>query len=143
MTNAKQFNCPECAWSITDPKGTEDLMKFVEMHKEMQHPKMMATKAEIMGLVKDVDVGMPGHGKLDKESVLNELKKIPGMNELTAQALYIYGIHSVDELIGKNADEVYLEMSKRRDVPADTCFILLNGLRTAVVYANTMVTKQR
>jgi hypothetical protein len=143
MTTAKQFNCPNCAWSITDPLGTGDLMKFVQMHKDTAHPEMMATKEEIMGMVKEVEVGMPGHPKMDKESVLNDLKKIPSMNELTAQALYIYGIHSVDELIGKNADEVYLEMSKRHDVPADTCFLLLNGLRTAVVYANTRVTKKR
>jgi hypothetical protein len=143
MPYAKQFNCPNCAWSLTDPLGTEDLMKFVQMHKEVAHPDMKATNEEIMSRIKDVEVGLPGHPKTDKESVMNELKKIPGMSELTAQALYIYGIHSVDELIGKNADEVYLEMSKRSDVPADTCFLLLNGLRTAVMYANTMVTKKR
>ncbi len=143
MTTAKQFTCPTCGWSITDPSGTEDMMKFVQMHKDMHHPDMKATKEQIMTMVKDVEIGLPGHPPMDKESVLNDLKKIPGMNELTAQALYIYGIHSVDELIGKNADEVYLNMSKRQDVPADTCFLLLNGLRTAVKYANTMVTKKR
>jgi hypothetical protein len=143
MTTAKQFTCPTCGWSITDPSGTEELMKFVQMHKEMNHPDMKATKDEIMASVKDVDIGLPGHPPMDKENVLSALKKIPGMSELTAQALYIYGIHSVDELIGKNADEVYLDMSKRHDVPADTCFLLLNGLRTAVTYANTMVTKKR
>ncbi|HEY3420774.1 MAG TPA: helix-hairpin-helix domain-containing protein [Methanomassiliicoccales archaeon] len=143
MTTAKQFTCPTCGWSITDPSGTEELMKFVQMHKDMKHPDMKATKDQIMAMVKDVEIGLPGHPPMDKDSILSDLKKIPGMNELTAQALYIYGIHSVDELIGKNADEVYLEMSKRHDVPADTCFLLLNGLRTAVTYANTMVTKKR
>ena len=118
-------------------------MKFVEMHQETQRRDMMATKAQIMGMVKNVEVGVPGHAKIDKGSVLNELRKIPGMNELTAQALYIYGTHSVDGLIGENTDEVCMEMSKRRNVQADTCFTLLNGLRTAVIYANTMVTKLR
>jgi hypothetical protein len=104
---------------------------------------MKATDNEIVGMIKEVEVAQPGHPKADKESTLNDLRKIPGVSELTVQALYIYGIHSVDELIGKNADEVYLEMSKRHDIPADTCFLLLNGLRTAVIYANTMVTKRR
>lgn len=143
MPSAKQFNCPNCDWSLTDPLGAEDLMKFVQMHKESAHPDMKATREDIMGMFKDVEVGLAGHPKTDKESTLNELRHIPGVSELTVQALYIYGIHSVDELIGKNADEVYLDMSKRHDIPADTCFLLLNGLRTAVVYANTMVTKKR
>ena len=143
MKTAKQYACPECDWTIIDPNGSEEMMKFVHLHNEKQHPDMIASEEEQSGLIKDVEKNPTGHPGMDKESVLNDLKKIPGMNELTAQALYIYGIHSVDELIGKNADEVYLEMSKRRDVPADTCFILLNGLRTAVVYANTMVTKKR
>jgi hypothetical protein len=123
--------------------GMEDMMNMVQMHKEKHHPEMKASKEQIMSMVKDVEIGLPGHPPMDKESVVGELKKIPGMNELTAQALYIYGIHSVDELIGKNADEVYLDMSKRHDVPADTCFLLLNGLRTAVKYADTRVTKKR
>lgn len=143
MTTAKQFTCPTCGWSITDPSGSVDMMKFVQMHKDMHHPDMKATPEQIMGMVKDVEIGMPGHQAMDRDTVVTDLRKIPGMNELTAQALYIYGINSADELIGKNADEVYLEMSKRRDVPADTCFLLLNGLRTAVKYANTMVTKER
>ena len=143
MTMAKQFTCPTCGWSITDPKGMEDMMKIVQMHKDMHHPDMKDSKEHIMSIVKDVEIGLPGHPPMDKETVVASLSKIPGMGELTAQALYIYGIQSVDELIGKNADEVYLEMSKRHDIPADTCFLLLNGLRTAVKYADTMVTKKR
>jgi hypothetical protein len=119
------------------------MMKFVQMHKDKQHPDMKANNEQIMAMVKDVEIGLPGHPSMDKETVLNNLRNIPGMNELTAQALYLYGIHSVDELIGKNADEVYLEMSKRHDVPADTCFLLMNGLRTAVQYSNTTVAKKR
>lgn len=82
------------------------------------------------------------HHDLDKETVLNNLRKIPGMNELAAQALYIYGIQSVEELIGKNADEMYLDMSKRHDIPADTCSLLINALRITVKYANTKVGKK-
>lgn len=82
------------------------------------------------------------HHDLDKETVLSNLRKIPGINELAAQALYIYGIQSVEELIGKNADEMYLEMSKRHDIPADTCSLLINALRISVKYANTKVGKK-
>ena len=143
MVTAKQFSCPQCSWSITDPSGSEEMTKFVQMHKDKQHPDMKMTKEQIMATVKDVEIGLPGHPSMDKETVLNTLRKIPGMNELTAQALYIYGIHSVDELVGKNADEVYLDMSKRHDVPADTCFLLINGLRTAVKYSNTIGMQKR
>jgi hypothetical protein len=104
---------------------------------------MKATNEQVMAMFKDVEIGLPGHPPMDEKTVIGNLRKIPGMTELTAQALYIYGIHSADELIGKNADEVYIEMSKRHDVPADTCFLLLNGLRTSVAYANTLVTKNR
>ncbi len=79
------------------------------------------------------------HHDLDKEAVMSRLRKIPGMNELAATALYIYGIRSVEELIGKNADEIYLEMSKRHDIPADTCTLMINALRVAVRYANTKI----
>jgi hypothetical protein len=82
------------------------------------------------------------HHDLDKETVLSNLRKIPGINELAAQALYIHGIQSVEELIGKNADEMYLEMSKRHDIPADTCSLLINALRISVKYANTKVGKK-
>ena len=118
-------------------------MQHVKMHKEKHHPDMKASMEQITSMVKDVDIGMPGHPNTDKDSALGELRKIPGMNELTAQALYIYGIRSVDELIGKNADEMYIEMSKRREIPADTCFLLMNGLRTAVKFADTRVVKKR
>jgi len=137
MVTAKQFSCPTCGWSITDPSGSEEMMKFVQMHKAKQHPDMKLSNEQIMATVKDVEIGLPGHPSMDKETTLNTLRRIPGMNELTAQALYLYGVHSVDELVGKNADEVYLEMSKRHDIPADTCFLLMNGLRTAVKYSNT------
>jgi len=83
------------------------------------------------------------HHEPDRETILKELRAIPGMNELAAQALYIYGIRSVDELIGKNADELYIEMSKSRDIPADTCTLLLNALRLTVRHAQTRVVKNR
>ena len=67
----------------------------------------------------------------DKNVVVRELMKVPGMTAMAAETLWMYGITSVEELKDKNPMILYEEMSKRKDIPPDQCTMLINALRIA------------
>jgi hypothetical protein len=56
MTAAKQFTCPTCGFTIATPTGMDELVKFVTMHKDENHPEMQMSQEQFMSLVKDVQV---------------------------------------------------------------------------------------
>lgn len=66
---AMRFTCPSCGWSITTPRGMEDLYKHVMMHKEDAHPDMKMTEEKLKSMIKTVDVegSLPKGKSMQKE----------------------------------------------------------------------------
>jgi predicted small metal-binding protein len=64
MAEGKQFTCPVCGWTMTTPKGEEDLMKHVGMHKEDFHADMEMTPDQVASLVKTVNIPEPMKQKM-------------------------------------------------------------------------------
>jgi hypothetical protein len=66
----------------------------------------------------------------DKDSVVGELRAIPGVSEKAAEALYALGIRSAKELEGKDPVAMYEELRNMPGSYAEPC--LLNQLKVAV-----------
>jgi len=72
----------------------------------------------------------------DKESVLKELRTIPVVGEKVAEPLYMLGIRSVKELIGKSPEDMYGELRTMKGYYVEQC--MLNQLKVAVSMASKM-----
>jgi len=59
MAEGLQFTCPVCGWSVTTPKGEEDLNKHVGMHHEDYHADMEMTPEQARSLVRRVNMPEP------------------------------------------------------------------------------------
>jgi hypothetical protein len=68
-----------------------------------------------------------------KES-LNELRTIPGVGKSIAQNLWRLGFRSVEDLAGRDPEELYKKLSARKGADIDRC--LLYVMRCAVYYAS-------
>lgn len=69
----------------------------------------------------------------DKESAIEELRKIPSVNEKAAEALWSLGIRSARDLEGRDAVALYEELRNTKGSYAEPC--MLNILKIAVHYA--------
>ena len=67
---------------------------------------------------------------MDKESVIAELHKLPGVSEKAAEGLYLLGIRSTRDLAGKDPVELYAKLKDRKDFFAEPC--MLNAFKIAV-----------
>ncbi len=65
MVKAKQYTCP-CGFSVTSPYGTDDVMKHAAVHGSERHPDTKTSKDQMMEMVKEVEIEMPGSGKARK-----------------------------------------------------------------------------
>ncbi len=72
----------------------------------------------------------------DRESVLKELRTIPVVGEKVAEPLYMLGIRSVKELIGKSPEDMYGELRTMKGYYVEQC--MLNQLKVAVSMASKM-----
>ncbi|NLX47183.1 MAG: pathogenicity locus [Euryarchaeota archaeon] len=72
----------------------------------------------------------------DKESVMKELRTIPIVGERVAEPLYLLGIRSVKELIGRSPEDMYGELRNIKGFYAEPC--MLNQLKLAVSMAAKM-----
>lgn len=72
----------------------------------------------------------------DKEAVMRELGTIPIVGETVAEPLYMLGIRSVKELIGKSPEEMYGELRTMKGYYVEQC--MLNKLKIAVSMAAKM-----
>jgi hypothetical protein len=72
----------------------------------------------------------------DRESVLKELRTIPVVGEKVAEPLYMLGIRSVKELIGRSPDDMYGELRTMKGYYVEPC--MLNQLKVAVSMAAKM-----
>ncbi len=66
----------------------------------------------------------------DKESVIKELRKVPGVSEKAAEGMYVLGIRKAEDLEGKDPVAMYEELRVHKDYYVEPC--LLNSFKVAV-----------
>ena len=71
---------------------------------------------------------------MNKQAILRDLQKIPGVGKSISEDLFTIDIHSVKELRGKNPENLYRELCKKQGVQIDRCMLYV--LRCAVYYAS-------
>lgn len=72
----------------------------------------------------------------DKEVVMRELRTIPVVGEKVAEPLYMLGIRSVKELVGRSPEDMYGELRTMKGFYVEPC--MLNQLKVAVSMAAKM-----
>ena len=72
-----------------------------------------------------------------KNAQLKELMSIPGIGKSISRDLYHIGIHGINDLRGRNPEELYDLSNRYAGVIQDRC--LLYAFRCAVYYAETPV----
>jgi hypothetical protein len=71
----------------------------------------------------------------DKESVLKELKQVPGVGKSIALDLYSIGIRGISDLAGQSPEALYERSNMHAGLTQDRC--LLYVFRCAVYFAET------
>ncbi len=71
---------------------------------------------------------------MDKDSVLKELRRIPGVGRSMAEELYGLGIRSIDVLKGMDPEALYLKLCGERGRHMDRCVLYV--FRCAVYFAS-------
>lgn len=57
----------------------------------------------------------------EQEEVIAKLMKIPSVSEKCCLGMYLLGIREIDDLKGKNPDEMYEALTLRKDFYAEPC----------------------
>ncbi len=57
----------------------------------------------------------------EKGQVVQQLSRLPGVSEKAAEGMFLLGIRSVDDLKGKNGDDMYAALRDRKDFFAEPC----------------------
>lgn len=73
----------------------------------------------------------------NKELNKNDLKNIPGVGKNMEQHFFNIGIFTVDDLIGKNPEELFMNDCLFKGIQDDRCVLYV--FRLAVYYANNSV----
>jgi len=68
-----------------------------------------------------------------KQSVSKELEQIPGVGKNIAQDMRNIGIHSVNDLKRKQAEQLYQKLCDFKASPVDRCMLYI--FRCAIYYA--------
>jgi len=55
------------------------------------------------------------------DSAVSQLSKIPGVSVKAAEGMYLLGIRSMEDLKGKDGDEMYAALRERKDFYAEPC----------------------
>jgi hypothetical protein len=76
-----------------------------------------------------------GGQEMEKESVIAELHKMPGVSEKAAEGLYLLGIRSVTDLASQDPVDMYAKLKERKDFFAEPC--MLNAFKIAVKFSQT------
>ena len=69
-----------------------------------------------------------------ESSSLQELEQIPGVGKTIAQDMHYIGIHSIDDLKGKQAQQLYDRLCEFKAAPVDRCMLYV--FRCAIYYAS-------
>ena len=75
----------------------------------------------------------------EEKAVVAELRKLPSVSEKCCRGLYLLGIRSIDDLKGKNPDDLFGQLTVRKDFYAEPC--MQKMIKIAVGMANKGVTK--
>lgn len=73
----------------------------------------------------------------NKELSKNDLKNIPGVGKNMEQHFFNIGIFTIDDLIGKDPEELFLKDCSFKGLQDDRCVLYV--FRLAVYYANNSV----
>ena len=57
----------------------------------------------------------------EQEEVIAKLMKIPSVSEKCCLGMYLLGIREIEDLKGKNPDEMYEALTNRKDFYAEPC----------------------
>lgn len=77
----------------------------------------------------------------EQDDVVAELRKLPSVSEKCCVGMYLLGIRSIDDLKGRDADEMYEALTNRKDFYAEPC--MQKMLKIAVGMAEKGVRKGR
>jgi hypothetical protein len=66
----------------------------------------------------------------ERESVIKDLRQVPGVSEKAAEALYFLGIRKASDLEGKDPVAMYEELRVSKDYYVEPC--MLNSFKVAV-----------
>ena len=77
---------------------------------------------------------------VNKEKALKEFRKIPGVGKVVAIDLWNLGFTAIDDLKGKDADEMYIRHNDLRGQVQDIC--MLYTFRCAIYFAESYGTIQ-
>ena len=69
-----------------------------------------------------------------ESSSLQELEQIPGVGKTIAKDMQNIGIHSIDDLKGKQAEQLYDRLCQFKASPVDRCMLYV--FRCAIYYAS-------
>jgi len=69
-----------------------------------------------------------------ESSSLQQLQQIPGVGITIAQDMLNIGIHSIDSLKGKQAEQLYDKLCEFKASPVDRCMLFV--FRCAIYYAS-------
>jgi hypothetical protein len=69
-----------------------------------------------------------------ESSSLQELEQIPGVGKTIAQYKQNIGIHSIDDLKGRQAEQLYDRLCEFKASPVDRCMLYV--FRCAIYYAS-------
>jgi predicted flap endonuclease-1-like 5' DNA nuclease len=70
-----------------------------------------------------------------KPEVIADLRKIPGVGENAAEALYRLGIRHANDLHGRSPEQMYEELRNMKGYYAEPC--MLNSLKIATKFASS------
>lgn len=71
---------------------------------------------------------------MDKQTVLTELRKIPGVGKAISEDMWNLGIRSIPELKGKDPEELYQALCHYQNCHVDRCMLYV--FRCAVYFAS-------
>jgi hypothetical protein len=69
-----------------------------------------------------------------ESSSLQELEQIPGVGKIIARDIQNIGIHSIDDLKGRQAQQLYDRLCQFKASPVDRCMLYV--FRCAIYYAS-------
>ena len=71
---------------------------------------------------------------MDKPTALRELRQIPGVGKAIAEDLWELGIRSIQDLRGRDPEELYFALCAQQGTQVDRCMLYV--FRCAVYYAS-------
>ena len=70
-----------------------------------------------------------------QKNILKELQQIPGVGKSIAMDLYELGIYSINDLAGKDPEQLYQALCTLKNTHIDRCMLYV--FRCAIYYAST------